>query len=209
MNAESKEPGTRSKILIAAATMLGENPTARLSVRAVAARAKVSTGSLRHFFPTQRELIDTVVAGLYDLDIPDDPINDRSLTPAERLVASIRLMLAEVGVGGRAREQWGALYEAYVASPPSEDAAVSYLALERLGRHLIERWLTVLVDEGAIPAGGVEQRARFLLTVANGLVMERALPAETVRIEVEVETIRLAVHAAMTAPPSAANPEPR
>lgn len=51
MDAETKEPGTRDKILIAAATMLGENPTARLSVRAVAARAQVSTGSLRHFFP--------------------------------------------------------------------------------------------------------------------------------------------------------------
>ena len=199
MNAESKEPGTRDKILIAAATMLGENPSARLSVRAVAARAQVSTGSLRHFFPTQRELIDTVVAGLYDVDIPDDPINDHALTPTERLVACLRLMLAQAGVGDRAREQWGALYEAYVASTPSDDEAATYLALERMGRHRIEQWLTALIEEGAIPEGEIEQRAQFLATVINGLATERALPAEAVRVEVETKTLRLAVHAVTTA----------
>lgn len=203
MDAESNEPSTRSKILIAAATMLGENPTARLSVRAVAARAGVSTGSLRHFFPTQRALVETVVAGLYDLEIPDDPINDHSLSPTERLVACLRLLLAQVGVGDRARQQWGALYEAYVASPPSEDEAATYLALERMGRHRLEQWLTTLIEEGAIPAGRIEQRARFLSTVANGLMTERALPSDTVRVESETETLRLAVHAVTTEWPAA------
>lgn len=198
MAAEPNERGTRDKILIAAATMLGEDPTARLSVRAVAARAQVSTGSLRHFFPTQRSLIDTVVAGMYDLEIPDDPINDHSLSPIERMIACLRLLLAQVGVGERARRQWGALYEAYVATTPSEDVAATYLALERMGRHRIEQWLTTLVDEGSIPAGGIEQRARFLATVTTGLMTERALPSDTVRIESETESLRLAVHAVTT-----------
>ena len=161
----------------------------------MAARAQVSTGSLRPFFPTQRALVETVVAGLYDLEIPDDPINDHSLTPTERLVACLRLFLAQVGVGDRARQQWGALYEAYVASPPSEDEAATYLALERMGRHRIEQWLVTLIEEGAIPAGRVEEKARFLSTVTNGLMTERALPSDTVRVESETETLRLAVHA--------------
>lgn len=199
MDDQSNEPGTRDKILIAAATMLGENPTARLSVRAVAARAQVSTGSLRHFFPTQRELIDTVVEGMHALDIPDDPIHDLALTPTERLLACLRLMLAQVGVGERARQQWGALYEAYVASPPSDDEATTYRTLERMGRRRIERWLSVLIEEGAIPAGGIEQRARFLATVLTGLMTERALPTEAMRIETETETLRLAIHATTTA----------
>jgi AcrR family transcriptional regulator len=203
MNAESKEPGTRSKILIAAATMLGENPTARLSVRAVAARAQVSTGSLRHFFPTQRELIETVIAAMYDLEIPDDPINDHSLTPQERLLACLQMLLNQVGVGDRARQQWGALYEAYVATPPSEDEAATYLALDRMGRHRIEQWLTVLAEEGSIPAGGIEARARFLSTVTTGIMTERALPSETVRVDSEMETLRLAVHAVASGWPTA------
>ncbi|MPQ98818.1 TetR family transcriptional regulator [Modestobacter sp. I12A-02628] len=199
MTARSETPGTRDKILIAAATMLGEDPTARLSVRAVAARAQVSTGSLRHFFPTQRALVDTVIAGLYDVDLPDDPIDDRTRTPSERLVAGLQLFLAQVGAGDQARQHWGALYEAYVASPPSDDEAVTYLALERLGRRRIERWLTVLVDEGAIGPGGIEQRARFLATVLDGLVTRRALPPDALQLDGETETLRLAVHAVTTA----------
>ncbi|MBD7956476.1 TetR/AcrR family transcriptional regulator [Microbacterium sp. Sa4CUA7] len=202
MDEASEEPGTRAKILIAAATMLGENPTARLSVRAVAARAQVSTGSLRHFFPTQRALVETVVAALYDLEIPDDPINDRSLTAEERLVACLQLLLRQVGVGERAREQWGALYKAYVATPPSEDDAATYLALDRMTRHVIEQWLTTLIDEGAIPPGRVEERARFLSTVMAGLTTERALPSETVRVDVEAASLRIAVRAVTSAWPA-------
>lgn len=203
MDVEPKEPGTRSKILIAAATMLGEDPTARLSVRAVAARAQVSTGSLRHFFPTQRALVDTVVAAMYDLKIPEDPINDHSLTPEDRLLACLQLLLTHVGVGARARQQWGALYEAYVATPPSEDEAATYLALERMARHWIEQWLTALVDEGAIAAGRIEARARFLATVISGIATERALPSEGVRIDSETETLRIAVRAVTTGWPAA------
>lgn len=198
MDSENKEPSTRDKILIAAATMLGENPTGGLSVRSVAARAQVSTGSLRHFFPTQRELIDTVVAAIYDIEIPDDPINDHTLSPTERLIACMQQLLARVGVGDRVREQWKTLYETYMASAPSEDEVTTYLSLERVGRHRIEQWLVVLIEEGAIPGGSIEQRARFLSTVATGLMAERALPSDTVRVELERETLRLAVHAVMT-----------
>lgn len=199
MDDRSAEPGTRDKILIAAATMLGEDPTSRLSVRAVAARAQVSTGSLRHFFPTQRELVDTVVAGLLELDIPDDPIADRTRTPSERLVACLQLLLSQVGSGERARRHWTALHEAYVASPPSDDQASTFHALERAGRRRIERWLTALVEEGAVAPGAVEEQARFLATVINGLGTERALPTGPSHVATEAETLRLAVDA-VTAP---------
>lgn len=202
MNGRSTQRDTRDRILIAAATMLGEDPTARLSVRAVAARAGVSTGSLRHFFPTQRELVETVVAGLYDIEIPDDPIYDTERNPAERLVACLRLLLSEFGTGDRAREQWRAMYESYIASGPSEEESAVYLALERLGLRRIERWLTVLIDEGAIPAGKAERRARFLTTVLNGLTTERALPANAMRFASETETLQLAVAAVISDTPA-------
>lgn len=184
---------TRDKILIAAATMLGEEPTSRLSVRAVAARAGVSVGSLRHFFPTQQALIDTVVAALYDLDIPDDPMSDSSVGPAERLVACLQLLLSQVGTGDRARQYVRALHDAYVASPPSEDATHSFLALERLNLHRIAKWLSVLRDEGALAADDLDATARFLGTVVNGLSLERALPGDRVRLPFEVMTLTIAV----------------
>lgn len=189
--------GTRDKILIAAATMLGEDPTAKLSVRAVAARAGVSTGSLRHFFPTQRELIDTVVAGIYTVDLPDDPMQDPARTPAERLVACLQLMLAQVGTGEPAREHWRALHAAYVASPPSDDAVHAYLELERLAVHYVETWLARLRDEGVLAPGELEHHARFLVTVVNGLLTERALPGDLTRLEFEARTLTTAASAVL------------
>ena len=200
MHDHSEQRGTRDRILIAAAAMLGEDPVARLSVRGVAARAGVSTGSLRHFFPTQRELIDTVVAGLSEVEIPDDPINDTDRAPTERLKACLELMLAQVGTGERARAYWRRIYEIYLASSPTDDQVTAQHALERLGHRHIERWLTVLIDEGAMPKGDVQGRAQFLASVLNGLYTERALATDAVRLEFEAETLRRAVHAVWSDP---------
>jgi AcrR family transcriptional regulator len=178
--------------LIAAATMLGEDPTCRLSVRAVAARAGVSVGSLRHFFPTQQALVDTVIAGIYDLDIPDDPMQNTASDPGDRLVACLQLLLTQVGTGARAREHVRGIHDAYVASPPSADATHAFLALERLTVHRIARWLSVLRDEGALASGDLDVQARFLSTVVNGLSFERALPGDRERLTFEVDTLRTA-----------------
>ncbi|ROR80070.1 transcriptional regulator, TetR family [Plantibacter flavus] len=190
---------TRSKILIAAATMLGEDPTARLSVRAVAAKAGVSTGSLRHFFPTQQELLDTVIEGLQTLDIPDDPMADPTKTPAERLQACLQLLLSAVGTGAVARQNWTALHDAYVASPTPEESAQTFLAMERLAVSRVDRWLARLHEEGALTDGDREQQSRFLLSVVNGLSLERAFPGARARLGFESSSLRLAVTAVLRA----------
>lgn len=192
-------PSTRDKILVAAATMLGEDPTARLSVRAVAARAGVSVGSLRHFFPTQRLLVDTVVAGLASLEVPDDPMGDVASSPSERLVACLQLLLSEVGAGEQARANLTSLHRAWVASPPDADSEHAFLALERLAVHRVSAWLAVLRDEGALVPGDLEQQARFLLTVVNGLSLERALPGAQARLPHDLATLEIAVAAVVAA----------
>ncbi len=188
---------TRDKILIAAATMLGEDPVGRLSVRGVAERAGVSTGSLRHFFPTQRLLLDTVVAGFDSVDIPDDPIHDTRGTPADRLLACLRLVVEQMGQGEQARARMRRMHEAYVVSSPTVDETAAYLALEGVGRRRIERWLTVLADEGAMPAEEVGSRARFLMTLLSGVFSERALPAEAAHPGFEEDTLRIAARAVL------------
>lgn len=194
--------GSREKILIAAATMLGEDPTARLSVRAVAARAGVSTGSLRHFFPTQQELLDTVMAGLYDIEFPEDPIQDTTKAAGERLVACLRMALSHSGTGKKARDMWTSVHEAYVQSQPSAGATETYLALERVGHRRIEKWLMILTEEGSIPVGDNEQRARFLGTVLTGLSVERVLPADGARPGHETDTLHMAAQCIMSNHPS-------
>lgn len=194
---EATTADTRSRILIAAASMLGEDPTARLSVRAVAARAGVSTGSLRHFFPTQRMLIDTVVEGLQTIDIPEDPMSDTARDPAERLEACLQLLLSAGGSGATARERWTSLHAAYVASPVADDATHAFLAMERLAVHRVEAWLAILADEGVPIGEDREAPARFLLSVVNGLWLERALPGAQHRAAFEGRSLRSAVDAVL------------
>ena len=197
MTDETGPQGTRDRILIAAATMLGEDPFARLSVRAVAARAGVSTGSLRHFFPTQQALLDTVMDGIYRLEILDEPIREVTGTPGQRLAACMRQVLALIGAGEQARAFWLQVAETHLAAARTDEGVATYLALEAAGVRRLEGWLDVLVEEGALAEGDNAKRARFLSTVLNGLSIERALPSAAAGPSIEEDTLEAAVHAVM------------
>lgn len=185
--------GSRERILRAAVAMFGEDPGARLSVRAVAARAGVSTGSLRYHFPTQRALQDTVLASIYDAVLPGDRIHDRSVPARERLVDCLRQVLALAGVGEQARTAWGEIFTTYIEPEPTDENRAAYLAIEQEAQRRVEYWLTVLRNEGALAEGDTSRRARFLVTVLNGLSIQRALPSEESILTTETETLHAAV----------------
>lgn len=189
---------TRDKILVAAATMIGENPTTRLSVRAVAERAGVSVGSLRHFFPTQRALLDEVLTRMSGLDVPDDVMADTTLPARERLFVTLRRMLDQAGAGEAAREFWRATLHTYLDRAPAPSEVEHYLALDEAGRRRMERWLNALKEEGALVHGDIPGQARFLATVINGLAVERVLPMDAASVVAETTTLRLAVSAVVS-----------
>ncbi|WP_431232066.1 TetR/AcrR family transcriptional regulator [Mycolicibacterium psychrotolerans] len=188
---------TRERILTAAAEMIAEDVTSTLSVRAVAARAGVSTGSLRFHFPTQRALQDEVLARIYGHFIPDDPIHDSSRPARDRLVDCLRQVLAAAGVGDEARKAWGAAYQHFIAPEPTDKIRTAYLANERASAGRVEYWLGVLADEGALPRKDFAQKVRFLLTVLNGLSVQRALPSAESVLQAETETLYTAVDAVL------------
>jgi AcrR family transcriptional regulator len=189
---------SREKVLKAAAEMLAEDAAARLSVRAVAARAGVSTGSLRFHFPTQRDLREAVLGRIYEYVMPDDPIRDPSLPARDRLVSCLRQVLAPAGVGADARRGWTIVYETFIAPEPTEQVRAAYLAHEQAGMRRIEYWLTVLVEEGALPRQDHTRAVRFLSTVLDGLSIERALPAGESILRTETETLYTAVDAVLS-----------
>ncbi|GAA4725489.1 transcriptional regulator, TetR family [Promicromonospora umidemergens] len=188
---------SREEVLKAAAEMIAEDTAAKLSVRAVAARAGVSTGSLRFHFPTQRDLREAVLGRIYEHVMPDDPIRDRSLPARDRLVNCLRQVLAPAGVGADARRGWTIAYEAFIAPEPTEQVRAAYLAHEQAGSRRIEYWLTVLAAEGALPRQDHIRAVRFLATVLDGLSVERALPAGESILRTETETLYTAVDAVL------------
>lgn len=182
---------SREKILWAAATMLGEEPGAVISVRAVAKRAGVSTGSLQHHFPTKRALMDEVMTLVYDLVLPADSMHDTSISARDRLAACLQRLLASVGADPR--EAWRETFDRYIATDPTEAAGAEYLAIERELRRRIEHCLNVLQDEGSLMPGDNGRRARFLFTVVNGLSIAQALPADESHLSTEINTLYAAV----------------
>lgn len=184
--------GSRDRILWAATTMLGEGPGAILSVRAVAARAEVSTGSLRHHFPTQRKLMDAALGVVYDVLLPEDSIHDSSLPARERLVACLQRLLAPAGEEIDSRDAWRRAFESYVAVEPTQAARDEFLAIDREIRRRLEYCLRVLQGEGAIPAGDNSARVQLLLSVVNGLSIAQVMPTDVPRAQAELDTLRLA-----------------
>jgi AcrR family transcriptional regulator len=173
--------------------MLADDVTATLSVRAVAARAGVSTGSLRFHFPTQRALQDAVLTRIYQHFMPGDPILDPSLPARDRLVNCLRQTLAPAGVGEQARRTFGLAFEAFIAPDPSDEIRAAYLGLERASAGRVSYWLSVLDEEGGRPDRDRSKDVRFLLTVLNGLAMERALPSGDSVLQSETDTLYTAV----------------
>ncbi|CAN5272399.1 hypothetical protein BH11ACT7_BH11ACT7_05430 [soil metagenome] len=188
---------TRERILKAAAEMIAEDATTTLSVRAVAARAGVSTGSLRFHFPTQRALQDEVLTRIYQHFIPDDPIRDASRPARDRLVDCLRQVLAAAGVGEEARKAWGTAYQLFIAPVPDDKVRSAYLAHERASAGRVEYWLGVLADEGALPGEDFARKAQFLITVVNGLSVQRALPSGESVLQAETQILYMAVDAVL------------
>ncbi|MBB4689718.1 TetR/AcrR family transcriptional regulator [Amycolatopsis jiangsuensis] len=197
---EETGASSRDKVLRAAMAMFGEDQGARLSVRAVAARAGVSTGSLRYHFPTQRALQDAVLAGIYDAVSPGDRIHDRTAPARDRLIDCLRQVLTLAGVGDQARAAWREVFTAYIEPEPTDENRAAYLAIDREAHRRVEYWLTVLRDEGSLAEGDNARRARFLVTVLNGLSIARSLPSENSILATETETLHAAVDHVLTSP---------
>lgn len=195
---DEKSQSTPERILAAAAAIIGEEGlTARLSVRAVAARAGVSTGSLRHHFPTQQVLRDEVMRRIYDWIAPAEIIHDTSIPARDRLVECLRQVLAMAGAGPEARSAITAVVRTFIDVEQTEQVREAYMTIEKDSQRRIETWLRILADEGELQGEDLAHRARFLSTVIHGLGLERALPTGDSIARQESETLYMAVDAVL------------
>ena len=186
---------TRGKILEAATSIMEEDGGQRLTVRAVAARAGVGMGTLRHHFPTQRVLLDAVLASMYESAMPDDRIHDTALPARQRLVDNLGRLVATIGTGDEARTRWAEMFRNYISPDAPDDVRAAYAAFDEQATRRVEAWLSVLVEQGALEEGDNTARAHFLLSVVNGLVLWRALPLAESALTREVDALTSAAQA--------------
>ncbi|WP_338888609.1 TetR/AcrR family transcriptional regulator [Rhodococcus sovatensis] len=77
--------GRRESILAAASSIADSDGLDAVTVRATADKAGVGVGTLRHYFPTQKELFDAIVARRVDTIIDDSVVLDTSASLDARI----------------------------------------------------------------------------------------------------------------------------
>jgi AcrR family transcriptional regulator len=191
---------TRERILEAATAMMREGAD-RLSVRAVATRAGVGASTLRHHFPTQRDLLNAALTSTFETAMPDDRIRDTSVPARERLRECLWRLLEPFGTVDEARAVWEDLLRAFSGSDAKPEARAGYQVLVSQAEQRVGAWLAILEAEGELPPGDTARRTHFLLTVVDGLSIERALPGRPTQLDDAAATLSFAVDAVFQATP--------
>jgi AcrR family transcriptional regulator len=120
---------TREAILDAAIALYREVGLPNATLKAIAARADVSRGTILHHFGDADGLLDaTLVRIMADLDIPGERILDGLSDPEARLQAFVRAIVAFF----RRSTPWWQVFEAEMSRPAAQAREAEYYAA--LGR---------------------------------------------------------------------------
>ncbi|MCS5721470.1 TetR family transcriptional regulator [Herbiconiux sp. CPCC 203407] len=194
---------TRDRILASVTAMMRDGAD-RLSVRAVAAHAGVGASTLRHYFPTQRDLINAALTATYDAAMPDERIRDTSVPPRERLRECLWRLFEPLGTtDADSFEVWQSIFRAFPGPDTTPDARAGYDVIVAQAERRVGAWLAILEAEGALAPGDTARRTHLLLTVVDGLSIERALPHRAAYLEDQAATLAFAVDAVFDLPATA------
>lgn len=154
-----------------------------VTVRAVAAAAGVGMGTLRHYFPTQRELHVAVVQSVMQDTINDFDIRDNSQAAGDRLVRCVLQFLPESTAGRQGLDVWFGLYR-HGLEPGGSGVARGFLEVAaRSSYDRITGWLEQLADEGAVEPHRIGESVLLLSALVSGACLEIITPGSAMSIE--------------------------
>lgn len=172
----------RDQIVRAATEIASESGMASMSVRSVAARAGIGATTLRHYFPTQRALLEAVAVELFDRHYDDQRIDDPAIPPARRLFECARQFLPADEGGIAHVEAWLAEHVGLVDPVRKSDAALAVAAISRRARDRVAEWLAILGAEGALRHPDVARNAGLLFAMIDGLGLALLRPDDALDV---------------------------
>lgn len=190
----------REQILAAAGELAAEEGMTALSVRAVAARSGIGASTLRHYFPTQRDLYDAVLRGSFDAQLQDLQIADSSVPAAQRLTECVAQFLPPQDALAASVENWIGLYLSALGPDRSKQAENMLAVLSTRATERIDAWLAVLAAEGALRHSDRAQHTLVLNTAVDGLSMQFLGPGTTITVAQAREVLRQIVSALVVIP---------
>ncbi|NYF09213.1 AcrR family transcriptional regulator [Leifsonia sp. AK011] len=185
----------RDEIVEAAQAVFAEGGASAITVRSVAARAGIGASTLRHYFPTQRDLHDAIFSAAFDASLDDLRISDSSVPARERLAECIQQFITPVDAPGNALERWVESLATMITSRASEEMRTAWSAFARQAHTRVRSWLDVLAAEGALLPGSTDRQARMLLALVDGLALAMMVPESRPTSEQVRETLDDAIAA--------------
>jgi len=184
------EENRREALISATQALVAEGGSQAATVRAIAARAGVTPGLIRHYFGSKDELTRAAYTALVDgmTDKGADALAGVGADPAERLAAFVAASLRPPVVDARAVGLWAGYLHQVQADPALlSQHERSYLRY----RDKLQALIGGLQSRGEVPQARLRQEAIACNAVIDGLWLEGSiLPAsfaggELVRIGLE------------------------
>lgn len=166
----------RGQILQAAREIAATQGMGEISVRNVAASVGIGASTLRHYFPTQRELFDTVLSEVFDAHLEDLRIHDSSVSPVIRLTECMQQFLPPTDADLPQLEGWLAGYAAAEGPSATNHGSAVLTTFAGQARARVTQWVSLLQHEGALRLTDTQQAASILLATVNGLTLELITP---------------------------------
>ncbi|GAA1645965.1 TetR/AcrR family transcriptional regulator [Actinoplanes couchii] len=160
---------TREKIAEAARRLAMTDGLGALSVRAVAREAGVGATTLRHYFPAQIDLYHAVATYHVQSLVSDLSITDETLDPQQRLYDCLAQFLPPAEHPRATLESWFELHRLAFAPDATTAIRTSVSSAHQVSWGILHRWLTVLADQGHLPAGRVDDHVGTALVLINGI----------------------------------------
>jgi AcrR family transcriptional regulator len=180
------EANRREALIAATQSLVAEGGAQAATVRAIAARAGVTPGLIRHYFGSKDELIRAAYTALVDgmTDTGADALEGVGAAPAERLAAFVAASLRPPVLDARAVGLWaGYLHQVQQDTGLLAQHEKGYLRYRNRLQDLI-----AALDRPAVPAEKLRQEAIACNAVLDGLWLEGSVlpqgfaPGELVRI---------------------------
>lgn len=185
----------REEILAAANRVLNTKGIDELSVRNVAAEAGIGASTLRHYFPSQKELYNEVIGGLLDMQINDGEITNSKIPAAERLTTCMLQLLPPEDAAVPELMNWFGYYQTVLSPGRGAKEIELGKTLSTRARNRVRQWLTTLEDEGHTVTTDKEAATVWLLSTADGLCLQLLMPGTPLTLDGARDIMRLTAEA--------------
>lgn len=166
----------REKILRAAVEVAKAYGMGALSVRTVAAKAGIGPSTLRHYFPSQRDLYEEVIGVVFHQHLDDLRIHDTGVPASQRLMECLQQFLPADDSKVPELEHWLAGYSLALGPERTEQGTRLLAVLSKHAQDRVSQWLAVLAAEGALRHSDNRRYTTVLLSLVNGVCLELITP---------------------------------